>query len=162
MKPIKGCQQEEIWNHWKKIEKIADDSITWREDIRNPLPNDIKWFLVEIEEKDLPKIYIISSDDWKIITKSFKLLDAVRVLNSDLIDGKIKTIKEMKKIYEHDIDGLDRKFILVSPSVGGNFTIIEGNKRSMALQSINKLIGSQMYLGVSNKIRYYKWARYSK
>jgi len=67
-----------------------------------------------------------------------------------------------KLIYEENINGLDRKLILVSPSHTGNFTIIEGNKRAVALLSMNKLVGNQIYLGISKQILRYLWARYSK
>jgi len=161
MKPIRAVQQEEVWSHWKKVERIPETDVMWRGDIRDPLPKNIKWFLAEIEEEDIEKIFIISSDDWKSITKTFRLLDTVKSLNSIKDDDKVKNILAKKKIYQRDIDGLDRKFILVSPSVNGNFTIIEGNKRAVALLSMNKLIGNQIYLGVSSKIRNYGWARYS-
>jgi hypothetical protein len=161
MKPIKGCQQNEIWNHWKKVEKIPDNDINWRCDIRDPLPTNLKWFFAEIEEKDIPKIYIISSDDWETIAPSFKLLDAVDALDRNNNNDIIENIKAKRAIYQNAIDGLDRRLILVSPTVEGNFTIIEGNKRAVALQSIKKLVGTQIYLGVSRKIEGYWWARNS-
>ena len=117
--------------------------------------------MAEIEEKDIERIFIISSDDWRNITQSFRLLDTVKSLNSLKDDGKVKNILAKKAIYQRDIDSLDRRFILVSLSVNGNFTIIEGNKRALALLSMNELVGNQIYLGVSSKIRNYVWARYS-
>ena len=144
------------------MEQIPDDITQWRNDIRDSLPSNIKWFVAEIEEKDLEKTYIISSDDWKNLTQTFKLLDVVDALNKGLNDDKIKNILAKRSIYESNINGLDRKFTLVSPSTEGNFTIIEGNKRAVALQSLNKLVGNQIYLGVSNKINNYWWARYSR
>lgn len=117
--------------------------------------------MAEIEEEDIEKIFIISSDDWRSITKTFRLLDTVKSLNSAKNDDKVKNILAKKEIYQRDINGLDRKFILVSPSVNGNFTIIEGNKRAVALLSMNKLVGNQIYLGISSKIKNYWWARYS-
>lgn len=162
MKPIKGCLQDEVWNHWKKVEKIHDGVVDWRWDIRSPLPNNLQWFLTEIEEKDLPKIYIISSDDWKTLTQSFRFLEVVDALEKNVNDEKIIDIKAKRAIYQRDINGLDRKLVLVCPTTEGNFTIIEGNKRAVALQSIGKLVGTQIYLGVSSQIQNYKWARYSQ
>jgi len=161
MKPLRGVQQEEVWNHWKKVERIPETDVMWRGDIRNYLPRNMKWFLAEIEEQDIEKIFVISSDDWKTITETFRLLDTVKSLDTIKDDDMVKNILAKKKIYQHDIDGLDRKFILVSPSVNGNFTIIEGNKRALALLSMNRLVGNQIYLGISSKIKNYVWARYS-
>jgi hypothetical protein len=159
-KLIKTCSQEEVWRHWNKIEKHESVN-TWRWDIKSPIPLDIKWYVAEIEERDVNNIYIISSDDWKTITKSFKLLEVVDALNKGIYDDKITNILEKKVIYQKDIDGLDRTFVFVSPSVDGNFTILEGNKRAVALQSLNKLVGNHIYLGISRKIEQYLWARYS-
>jgi len=72
-----------------------------------------------------------------------------------------KSILEKKKIYEQNLNHLDRTFIFVSPTIKGNFTIIEGNKRAPALLSLKKLVGSQVYLGISPKIRDYCWAKYT-
>lgn len=109
MKPIKGCLRDEVWTHWKKVEKISDSDINWRRDIRDLLPTDLKWFLVELEEKDIPKIYIISSDDWRSLTPSFKLLDAVDALSKNINNDKIANILAKRAIYQNNIDGLDRK-----------------------------------------------------
>jgi len=107
------------------------------------------------------KIFIISSNDWKIVTPTFRLLDSLNSLDN-LDESHVKNILEKREIYKKDIDGLDRKFIVVSPSVEGNFIIIEGNKRAVALLSIDKLIGNQIYLGVSKKREGYFWARHSQ
>jgi hypothetical protein len=55
MKPIKGCKQDEVWAHWKRVEKIPENDTGWRGDIRDPLPTNLKWFLAEIEQKTFPR-----------------------------------------------------------------------------------------------------------
>jgi len=162
MKLIKEVKQEEVWNHWKRVERIHETTIWWRSDIRHPLPRNLKWYLAEIEEKDIEKIFVISSDDWKTLTATFTLSEATEVFNKGIADEKVGNILAKKKIYQNNLDGLDRRFILVAPSINGSFTIIEGNKRAVALLSMNKLVGNQIYLGISREIRNYHWARYSK
>jgi len=173
MKPIKEVTQEEVWEHWKCIEKWSIEKFRW--DIREDLVEhyDMRWFLAEIEKEDLENMFIISSDDWRVITKTFRLLETVKEFQQDVNEKRIKDIprERLKKvcdiqvkklIYEEDIYGLDRKLILVSPSPTGNFTIIEGNIRAVALLSMNKLVGNQIYLGISKQILQYLWARHSK
>lgn len=77
MKLINQVNQAEVCSHWKRVEKLSGDR--FRGDIREDLVEkyDVNWFLAEIEEKDLGKIFIISSGDWKVITKTFSLLDTV-------------------------------------------------------------------------------------
>jgi hypothetical protein len=162
MIPIKGCSETEVWDHWKKVEKVPVQVIKWRWDIRGPLIDRLGWFLAEIEESDLEKIYIISSSDWIKITPSFKLLEAVANLEKEIDDEKIENIKIKRSIFQNNIDGLDRRLFLVSPTVKGNFTIIEGNKRAVALQSIGRLVGTRIYLGISPLIENYGFAQASK
>jgi len=160
VKIVKIVSEDEVWIHWKKVEGHISDQFRW--DIRGRLPDDIQWYLAEIEEEDIEKIFIISSDDWRAITRTFRVIDSVNSLYQGIIDEKTDNILRKKALYEKDLDALDRKFILVSPSIEGNFTIIEGNKRVVALHSINRLIGNRIYLGISKKIIDYVWARYSR
>ena len=173
MKLIKEVTQEQVWEHWKNVEKLTGDKFRW--DIRKDLVEhyDMRWFLAETEKEDLENMFIISSDDWRVITKTFRLLETVKEFQLDVNEKRIEDIpvERLKKvcdiqakklIYEENINGLDRKLILVSPSHTGNFTIIEGNKRAVALLSMNKLVGNQIYLGISKQILRYLWARYSK
>ncbi|PIY75091.1 MAG: hypothetical protein COY85_01290 [Candidatus Portnoybacteria bacterium CG_4_10_14_0_8_um_filter_40_50] len=159
MRLLKECKQDEVWNHWKKVEGFSDDN--FRRDIRSYLPSDIKWYLAKIEEQDLQKLYIISSDDWRKLTETFKLVDVANAINNDICDEKVRDIKEKEKLYQNNINSLDKKFILVAPAIEGNFTVLEGNKRAIALQTLNKLEGNHIYLGISNGINNYVWARYS-
>lgn len=39
--------------------------------------------------------------------------------------------------------------------------IIEGNKRSVALGNLNKLVGLKVYIGISPAIRHYIWSRHT-
>lgn len=165
MIPIRGCQGNEVIEHWLKVERTKEDVNPYRGNIRCKLPVKIKWFLAEIEEKNLPKIFIISFEDWRPITRTFKLIEAVNALDRNIEDETarkhVRNIKEKRMVYEQDINGIDRRFILVAPSTNGNFTIIEGNKRAVALQSIGNLVGNQIYLGISNEMVNYYWARNS-
>lgn len=81
------------------------------------------------------------------------------------IHTDLNSLKENREIeiplYEENIDSIDRKIILVSPNIEGNFTILEGNKRAVALQSINRLTGNIAYLGISDWIKEYGWANYA-
>jgi hypothetical protein len=161
MKPLRGCSQYEIIDHWRTTEHYR--TIFFRCDIIEKLPNDLKWFEVEIESNDIEKMYIISSDDWRILTSSFRVIDVVNSISKGKIDEKfVPNILEKKIKYEENINSIDRKLILVSPTIHGNFTIIEGNKRAVALHSINKLVGNTVYLGISNDVRSFVWARYAE
>jgi len=118
MRLLKECKQDEVWNHWKKVEGFSDDN--FRRDIRSYLPSDIKWYLAKIEEQDLQKLYIISSDDWRKLTETFKLVDVANAINNDICDEKVRDIKEKEKLYQNNINSLDKKFILSILLLGKN------------------------------------------
>lgn len=59
MKIIKEVQLKEVWNHWNEVEGQPKENVTWRSDIRCPLPckHEIRWYLAEVEEQDLKRIF---------------------------------------------------------------------------------------------------------
>lgn len=155
MKVIRECPQEEVLDHWIRLYNYR--TIFFRCDILENLTNDLHWSEVEIEKEDIDKLFIISSDDWGPgdagITTIFKVVEIVENLKKGIRDDRIMPkILEYKKRYEEDIDSIDRKFILISPKLEGNYTILDGNKRTVALQSIDRLVGNVVYLGVSENV----------
>ena len=163
MKILKNITQREVFSHWETVEKI---SIWNRQDIVFPLVayGDLIWSLAVIEDTDIEKIYICSSNDWKtdgLCSPDFKLTTAIKnYKKSDFSQGKYADIKAKEEIFSRDISGLDTKLILVGDSQNGCFTLIEGCKRSVALGSLNELIGLEVYIGVSSAIKNYVWSRY--
>lgn len=164
MKVIKQVNQSEVFNHWERVEKI---SISQRADIVFPLVayQDLRWSLVRIEDSDLDKIYIISSDDWRtdgLCVPDFKLMTAAEKYSiSSKQSGKYANIQEKENILTSDLTGLDTRFILVADNKTGPYTIIEGNRRAVALYSLNKLVGRDIYLGISPAIKNYIWSRHN-
>jgi len=158
---LKWVTPEEVWNRWKEVEQVPDELTNWEFSIRSRLPYIIAWFRCKIEKGDMEKIYVISSDEWAALAPSFKLVDVVKSLRTARHGSLVESIMEKKGLYSHSINSLNRTLILVSPTLNGNFTIIEGNRRASALLSLKKLVGAQIYLGVSPKIREYFWAKHT-
>lgn len=163
MKIIKEINQDEILNHWKRVENFSNND--FRSDIRDPLPNDLQWYVASIETLDIGKIFIISSDDWRgdhLCVPNFKLLTAISNYKVSLNNTeKYDNIRKKEIIFKNDLNGIDTKLIFVAPSKNGPFTIIEGNKRAIALGCLGGLTSLEIFLGVSSEIKKYCWARYS-
>lgn len=108
---------------------------------------------------DINKIYICSSHDWsaeELCVPDFKLNTAIaNYKKSNFSQGKYADIKAKEDIFSKDLTGLDTKFILVSDDTNGQYTLIEGCKRSVALGSLNRLVGIKVYLGTSPYIKTY-------
>ncbi len=164
MKVIHKVSQSEVFNHWEKVENI---SIAQRTDVVFPLVaySDLKWSLARLEGADLDKLYVISSDDWKtdgLCIPDFKLVTAINnYQKSTKSDGKFADIKAKEDIFVSNPSVLDTKFIFVAIDQNGPFTLIEGNKRSVALGSLGKLTDFEVYLGISPAIKNYVWSRYA-
>ena len=163
MRIIKDVKQDEVWNHWKTVEGFTSDD--FRSDIRNPLPTDFNWFLAILEKEDINSLFIISSDDWKqerVCDPDFKLTTAIKnYSNTPSSNGKYGDIRTKEAVLSSNSNVLDTKLILVSESKVGPFTIIEGNKRAVALGRLNKIEGLEIYLGVSSEVKDYFWSRYT-
>ena len=165
MKKIKSVTQGEVFSHWALVEK---DNFLRRGELISPLVSygDVHWFLAEIEEKDADLLFIISSDDWRrdgLCNPDFRLTTAVsNYANQPHSLDKLKDIEAKETLFASDLKALDTKLILVSISKSGPFTIIEGNKRAVALGKLKKLVGLQIFLGISPNVSDYWWARYSR
>jgi len=164
MKVLKEISQNHVWKHWMKIEKHSNPD--FRSDIRDPLP-DLIWYLAEIEMGDLDKLFIISSSDWNDISGgSFKVINVVNRLNENFTEEEsIEKIKDIdcKKKFLNSGGLLDTKLIAVTDSLGldNKITFIEGNKRSVLLCELNKMIGNRIFVGVSQRVIDYHWTRYT-
>ena len=157
----------EVLDHWSAVENLSD-LISARVGIIYPLLRMayLTWNHAELKNSVLMKIYIISSDDWirdGLCTKNdFRLSTALNNFRTgEGMNAKINNIKMKVNAFEKDPEIMGTKLILVAPRLNGPFTIIEGNKRSVALAHLSLMPGLQIYLGISPEIETYFWARYS-
>ncbi len=166
MELIRLADQNEVFSHWGKVENI-NISQGDRSDIVTPLLSyiDLQWTLVRLEDEDLSKIYIISSDDWKddgLCIPDFKLVSAINnYQKSTKLEGKFADIKAKEDIFASGSSVLDTRLILVAMDKDGPFTIIEGNKRSVALGNLGKLVDLEVCVGISSAIKNYVWSRHA-
>lgn len=153
--------REDVLSHWEHVDnsKNCPHVAFWRERMWEPLPTNIRWYEAEIEKKDLERIFIISSDEWCQFSKSFKLIDVARAISKDADSTIARAILDFTERFSRESDTLDSKLTIVSPSLNGDFTVVDGNKRSIALYNIDKLVGSNIYLGISTLIVNYPWAK---
>lgn len=173
---VRSVTQDKVWDHWFRIENygcsksLMGESLKrgiedWRSDIKSPLPSDIRWHEAVIEQADVSHLFIISSDDWADISRRTFLLRSVAENLNDAFSNKdslrISSDVQKKLSFLESGGTLDTKLVLVSDKVSGPFTVIEGNRRAVALLCLNKLVGTRIYLGISRGIRDYVWSRYA-
>ena len=176
MRIVRSVTQDEVWDHWFRTENygrykpLTGESLKqeiedWRSDIKSPLPSDTRWHEAVIEQADVSRLFIISSDDWADISGHTFLVSSVAA-NLDAAfsnEDSLRISSNVKKKLSFLESGgtLDARLILVSDKVSGPFTVIEGNRRAVALLCLNKLVGTKIYLGISRGITNYVWSRYA-
>ncbi|MBK8505899.1 MAG: hypothetical protein IPL46_29125 [Saprospiraceae bacterium] len=150
----------EVWRNWGNHPE-------GRRMILNPLLSfgDLKWYDGKIEEKDLKQMYIISSNDWTedgLCESSFLLEEVVKSLeNCNQLNDKILDIMNKVECMKSNLSSINTKLIIVAPNLNGPFTIIEGNRRAVALRHLSRIVNLNIYLGISQQIRNYPWANRS-
>jgi len=158
---LSACSKEDVYGHWNQVDSFKNclHAASWRKRIWSPLPTNTRWFNSEIEVKDLERIFIISSDEWSSLDRSFKLISVAERFEKKVDSDIACRILDLVDRFKEDAVSLDRKLTMVSASLKGNFTIIDGNKRAVALHKIGKLAGNRVYLGISANITEYRWAK---
>ena len=162
---IQQVKQDDVWEHWKRIEN--HNSPNFRSDIRDPLPKNLTWSLCEVQPQDIDHLFIISSDDWSDISGgTFRISEvAARIDSHSNDDNSIRIANDIRKKISFLESGgqLDSKLIIVtdSPKLTCPFTIIEGNRRCVAFYQRNALVGCSVFIGFSPEIVNYCWARHT-
>ncbi len=162
MKVITDSSYQDMVEHWQIVERIQNLLKSHRKDIIAGL-DEANWLLCIIEEQDLDQIFNISSGDWiddSLCTLGdFMLAHSVQRLRGLDANSNKKVVDIWEKVhaFANDINAIDRTFIYVAESLEGPYTIIEGNKRSVALAHLSLLAGSRIYLGIMDLAKY-KWA----
>jgi hypothetical protein len=160
-----GVQQQDVWNHWQRVEQHL--SPNFRSDIRDRLPHDLVWSRYEVQSEDIDRLFIISSEDWLDISGgTFKVADVVTRLNLPSSDSNTKRIAnniQDKLRFLSSGGQLDSQLIAITnnPAQSGPFTFIEGNKRAVAFQHLRCLVGVTIFVGCSPSVVHCWWARYS-
>jgi hypothetical protein len=163
MRPIEKVSQDTVWEHWRQVEGL--DSLITRSDILDTLPKDLQWYRCIIQPIDIRRLYVISSQDWHHISgRTFRVLDAARNIENNSGDIKplhiIENIREKVRFIKSGGE-LDRGLITItdSPSLSGPFTIIEGNRRSVAFACCRMLSGNTVFVGTSPGVVDCTWAK---
>ena len=165
MRPVRQLVEREVWEHWQRVE--GDHSPSFRSDIRDALPTNLVWFLCEVQQEDVDRLFIISSDDWTDISGgTFRVSDVAHRLDlPSSCDHTNRIAEDIRSKLSHLDSGgqLDQRLIGItdSPSLFGPFTLIEGNRRSAAFYHRKYLVGSLIFVGYSPLVVDCPWTRHT-
>lgn len=143
--------EKEVFDYWHFC-KNSLRRLPLRTDIINDkFPRDAEWYNAQIEEHDIEKMFLISVEDFRELSQGTWTLPAsCEKYSTDYYDKnhtpRFESLKEIN-------DTFDTRLILVSDSASGPFTIIDGNHRAILLLQEQRLVGTNVFLGVHPKFR---------
>jgi|ERR1035441_1104233 hypothetical protein len=91
--------------------------------------------LVNIEPGDLPKLYIVPSNDWYRDTNGTFLLSDASTYLRPARRAKIASLEG--NLVNYDNTTTDQLLIFIAVNEGGPYTIIDGNHRAIALHNLH-------------------------
>lgn len=164
MKLIRTVTQDEVFEHWKKHD-TNDNEI-----VRNRTKYNFVWGLYKVQKKDIERLYIIYAADWTLdyflTLKDCKYSEDGKTLISATGSNKLETIYEnycklLKKDNVRALEILVRreaikkkeaetKLVFISKDGSLDYVCVEGNRRLIALHDLNKLVGSEHYVGMGD------------
>lgn len=163
MKIIKKVNPNIVYNHWEMID--TNDNSLLRDQM---VSAKTEFFIGQIERKDLKNINIIYSTDW--------LFKHKLALNGNKMDFSINNVtrqykkQRCKSDNERVLEILSREaylktkkceFPVILTHNMKDFTIMEGNRRCVALNAMSRLVGQKVYIGTFD-INIYSVFNYKK
>lgn len=129
---------------------------TMRFPILVPLPQNVTWYSATYETADVPRTFIVPSNDWGPISNNqYRPVAVLPNLNgTDPHAAKIRDIRAA-------LPSIDRRLVLVASDITSVLTIIEGNHRAVAILADASQHGTQdplidkVFVGVSSDMRQY-------
>jgi hypothetical protein len=144
----------DVFPSWRRS---ANNAARPNSDVWRPLPAGIRWYEGELEESDVPNLFLIGSADLQETFGSYRIIDIERDMAAN--DGYNHRIR-IRSLVEAIRAGRPLEWpILVSESAFGPFVFIDGNHRGLAYYCEGRLPGLRVYLGLApGLLRAYCWA----
>lgn len=126
-----------------------------RGEIINSIPENTIWYEIEINSKDVNRIYHLPHPSWHEITNgTYRVEDGIKNIGAQ----NNQTVKIKEIITSLPENSRVNDLILIGSSLESAFTIIEGNHRFAAMVHKNgidskKWISELSYLGISQSMK---------
>jgi hypothetical protein len=166
MKNLVHVHADEVLGAWRRLEGIGPPESLRTDILNSTFPHATEWFVADIEQSDLDLMYMIPVDDFGILSNhTWELRSAADYFSETFFAGNYdQSHPDHAKRLGRLLEWKDRdcsRLIIVSDSVAGPFTILDGNHRAVLRAHAHNLIGATVYLGLHSQIRAFSWARHS-
>lgn len=148
-----AVQWETVFHGWRRQ---AGGSLCPNEDIWGVLPHGTCWLSATVEEKDVPRLFVIGSGDWK---STFGTYNVCKIAEQCCGDDVYKHQPRIDAIGAEAAAGKTyERIAMVSNSGDGPFVVLDGNHRAVAFTRVKMIIGMKVYVGLHPKMREaYSW-----
>lgn len=148
--------EHRVFEDWRLYDG-RPETAPLRTDIIHPrFPRDAEWHDAEIEALDVPKPFLISVGDFGPFSRHTWSLEVTAQNYSCGFHDPDHSVRFDKLLKKHP--PFDTRLVLVSDTLSGPFTIIDGNHRAVLLLVQNRLVGTRVHLGVHPRIRQFDHA----
>lgn len=145
-----------VTDHWRIVERWPDNKPLRTDILNQEFPGNPVWLNAEIEADDIDKLFLISVYDFGPFSKqTWRIRTTAENFSSGFYD------KEHSPRFEwllRNQETFDTLLVVVSDSFNGPFTLIDGNHRAVVLLTLNRLIGTRIYLGIHVDFKNYSYA----
>jgi hypothetical protein len=147
--------EEQVFEDWRAYEGRPSTAPIRTDIIHAGFPRDAIWHDGEIEAEDVPKLFLISVGDLGPFSKNTWSLEITAQNYSAGFQDSDHSLR-FEKLRKNS--PFATRLVVVSDTLNGPFTIIDGNHRAVLLSVDNRLIGTRIHLGVHPQIRYFDHA----
>lgn len=145
--------EKDVFPAWQRA---ASDAERPNSDVWGYLPP-VHWFEAEIQRVDIAHTFVIGTSDLLDVFGSHRLIDLNQPMTGE--DEFAHRVRDRAMAVAIG-DGLKlERPIVVSDTLAGPFTVLDGNHRVIASQFLGRLVGLPIYLGIGRDIRTYFWSR---
>lgn len=146
--------ERDVFPCWQRS---ANNAARPNSDVWGPFPLGICWYEANVEEADIPLLYLIGSSDLCESFGSYRIADIDRAMAGDDQHNHKVRVRALSQAIR-----AGRSFerpVAVGNSGTGPFVLIDGNHRALAFYAEQRLQGLELYLGILPGMTHaYKWA----
>ena len=139
--------KNDVFPCWRRS---ANNAPRPNSDVWGPLPRGVRWYEAELEDADLPQLYLIGSSDLQETFGTYRVADVSPDMSGeDRYHHHVRVRCLLQALREDCVR--ERPIVISNPDLD-QVVILDGNHRCLAHQCRGSLPGLPIYLGVATRL----------
>lgn len=148
--------EDQVFEEWRQYDGRSETAMIRTDIIHAGFPRDAEWHDAQIEAQDIPKMFLISVHDLGPFSQNtWSLLVTAQNYSNGFHDPDHSV--RFERLVNRQTP-FDTRLVMVSDSLDGPFTIIDGNHRAVLMLVQNRLVGTRIHIGIHPRIRQFDHA----